>query len=36
MFLANILNDPVCQPIKKRYERWYTFMEEIDRVLAAG
>lgn len=28
MFLANILNDPVCQPIKKPYERWYTFMEQ--------
>ncbi|MGF6949192.1 hypothetical protein QF028_001697 [Neobacillus sp. B4I6] len=28
MFLANVLNDPVCQPIKKPYERWYTFMEE--------
>ncbi|MBZ5749605.1 HD domain-containing protein [Metabacillus rhizolycopersici] len=28
MFLANILDDPVCQPIKKTYERWYKFMEE--------
>lgn len=28
MFLANILNDPVCQPIQKPYERWYNFMEE--------
>jgi hypothetical protein len=28
MFLASILNNPVCQPIKKRYERWYTFMEK--------
>ncbi len=28
MFLASNLNDPVCQPIKKVYERWYTFMEE--------
>lgn len=28
MFLSNILDKPVCQPIKKPYERWYTFMEE--------
>jgi len=28
MFLANVLNDPVFQPIKKPYEQWYTFMEE--------
>ena len=28
MFLENILNDPACQPIKKSYEQWYTFMEE--------
>ncbi|MCQ6277257.1 HD domain-containing protein [Bacillus sp. V3B] len=28
MFLVSILNDPVCQPIKKPYERWYKFMEE--------
>ncbi|ULT58245.1 HD domain-containing protein [Neobacillus drentensis] len=28
MFLANVLNDPACQPIKKVYERWFTFMEE--------
>lgn len=28
MFLANILENPICQPIKKTYERWYKFMEE--------
>lgn len=28
MFLSNILDKPVCQPIKKPYERWYTFMQE--------
>lgn len=28
MFLTDILNDPVCQPIKKSYERWYQVMEE--------
>ncbi|WP_121614323.1 HD domain-containing protein [Mesobacillus foraminis] len=28
MFLDNILKSPVCQPIKKSYEHWYTFMEE--------
>ncbi|WP_218962748.1 HD domain-containing protein [Fredinandcohnia onubensis] len=28
MFLANVLNYPVLQPIKKPYEKWYTFMEE--------
>ena len=28
MFLANSLNEPVCQPIKKHYELWYKFMEE--------
>lgn len=28
MFLANVLNNPDCQPIKKHYELWYTFMEE--------
>lgn len=28
MFLASILNDSVCQPIKEPYERWYTFMEK--------
>ncbi|PAV28700.1 hypothetical protein CIL05_15565 [Virgibacillus profundi] len=28
MFLANILDDPVCKPIKKPYERWYKYMEE--------
>ncbi|WP_277587071.1 HD domain-containing protein [Psychrobacillus antarcticus] len=28
MFLANILNEPLCQPIKKNYEVWYKFMEE--------
>jgi hypothetical protein len=28
VFLENILNDPACQPIKKSYEQWYTFMEE--------
>ncbi|KOR87064.1 hypothetical protein AM233_25810 [Bacillus sp. FJAT-22058] len=28
MFLANILNEPVCQPIKKHYELWYKFMDE--------
>lgn len=28
MFLANLLNDPVCQPIKESYERWYKFMEQ--------
>lgn len=28
MFLANVLKDPVCHPIKKPYERWYIFMEE--------
>ncbi len=28
MFLASILNEPVCQPIKNPYERWYKFMEE--------
>lgn len=27
MFLSNILNDPICQPIKEPYERWYAFME---------
>jgi hypothetical protein len=27
MFLSNILNDPICQPIKETYERWYAFME---------
>lgn len=27
MFLANVLNDPVYQPIKKFYERRYTFMD---------
>lgn len=27
MFLSNILDKPVCQPIKEPYERWYTFME---------
>ncbi len=28
MFLANILNNPIRQPIKKHYERWYQFMEQ--------
>ncbi|OAK75747.1 HD domain-containing protein [Lederbergia galactosidilytica] len=28
MFLANVLNEPDCQPIKKSYEQWFTFMEE--------
>lgn len=28
MFLGNVLNDPICQSIKKPYERWYTFMGE--------
>ncbi|GAB3044231.1 HD domain-containing protein [Virgibacillus ainsalahensis] len=28
MFLANILDDPVCKPIKKSYERWYKYMEK--------
>ncbi|CAM4017142.1 HD domain-containing protein [Lederbergia lenta] len=28
MFLANVLNDPICQPIKELYERWYAFMEQ--------
>jgi len=28
MSLTNILNDPVCQPIKKPYELWYKFMEQ--------
>lgn len=28
MFLENILNAPVCEPIKKPYKQWYTFMEE--------
>ena len=28
MFLATILNEPICQPIKKRYELWSKFMEE--------
>ncbi|WP_062106483.1 HD domain-containing protein [Bacillus niameyensis] len=28
MFLANVLDDPACQPIKKSYEYWYTFMEK--------
>lgn len=28
MFLANVLNEPICQPIKKRYELWNNFMEE--------
>lgn len=28
MFLANILNELNCQPIKKHYELWYKFMEE--------
>lgn len=28
MFQANVLNDPICQPIKKPYEKWYTFMDE--------
>lgn len=28
MFLSKILNNPFCQPIKKRYERWYQFMDQ--------
>ncbi|MCG7334615.1 HD domain-containing protein [Sporosarcina sp. ACRSM] len=28
MFLANVLNDSICQPIKEPYERWYAFMEK--------
>ena len=28
MLLANVLNEPTFHPIKKCYERWYTFMEE--------
>ena len=28
MFLANVLNDPVFEPIKNPYEQWYIFMEE--------
>ena len=28
MFLANVLNEPICQPIKKCYELWNNFMEE--------
>lgn len=28
MFLENVLNEPIYQPIKETYERWYTFMEE--------
>ncbi|WP_042353507.1 HD domain-containing protein [Bacillus rubiinfantis] len=28
MFLDNILNVPICQPIKKSYEHWHEFMEE--------
>ncbi|MBM4765413.1 hypothetical protein [Bacillus sp. B15-48] len=28
MFLANILDEPVCRSIKRPYERWYNFMEE--------
>lgn len=28
MFLAYILNNPVCHPIKNSYERWYKFMEK--------
>jgi hypothetical protein len=27
MFLSDILNDPICQPIKEPYERWYAFMK---------
>lgn len=28
MFLENVLNEPICQPIKKRYELWFKFMEK--------
>lgn len=28
MFLSTILDKPFCQPIKKPYERWCTFMEK--------
>jgi hypothetical protein len=28
VFLVNTLNNPICQPIKKPYERWYKFMEQ--------
>jgi hypothetical protein len=28
VFLVNTLKNPICQPIKKPYERWYKFMEQ--------
>lgn len=28
MFLADVLDDPFCKPIKKPYERWYKYMEK--------
>lgn len=28
MFLAKVLDDPFCKPIKKSYERWYKYMEK--------
>ena len=28
MFLSNILDDPIYQPIKEPYEQWYAFMEK--------
>lgn len=28
MLLADVLKDPVYQPIKKPYKKWYAFMEE--------
>lgn len=28
MFLSNILDDPIYQPIKAPYEQWYAFMEK--------
>lgn len=28
MFLSNILDEPICEPIKESYEHWHKYMEE--------
>lgn len=28
MFLEQVMNDPICQPVTKRYKQWYEFMQE--------
>lgn len=28
MFLEKVLDNPICQPVKERYKKWYEFMEK--------